>query len=784
MSEAEASADKGAEKAEKNGSASDEGRDKAADAKSDKPAGKPSEAKVKAKSEAPKTEPGTNPSVRPSMAPPPLTEGGLREFVGELRLLRESQLFWVGVVLKLACALLFGSHFATRWFSPFVYEFVHGHFANPWETFLARGEPMAFPYGPGMLFLLSIPYLPAAVVSFDPSGHVGLLLLRLPLFAADLVVCVLLMRWARMHAKDVVVAYWLSPIVLYSTYIHGQLDLLPTALLCVALFLMFTRRRVAAAIVFGLALATKGHLVIALPFAMVYLLRQRQPLAWFKFAITAAITAAAFYALPLGSPAFRQMVLGSVEAKKMWAVAIPYGLPGLSLYLAPAAVAVAFLRFFSYRKVNRELTMMFIGALYVGLVAIVPPQPGWFIWSIPFVGYLWARFSRIGRYAILFMSSAYLLYFFVADPTVFLEALDPVLGAGAGARGAAYLTATAPNVFSAHGASIAWTGLFSATALTGFEMYRRGVRSNAIYNFRDETFMIGVGGDSGAGKHTIAGDMRAIMGSQLLLINGDDDHRWERGHAMWRRYTHLDPRGNFLAEQLEGLAALRRGHEVRKRHYDHDVGRFTDPILLRPTDFVAIVGLHPFYLASQRQILHLRIFVDTDEQLRRKWKVTRDVAKRGYSPEKVLTEIERRMADSIKYVHPQKRYADVVIRHKDAANASETVDLEIEIGNSLHPLDLVDLLSQASSLEVEWHPDEALTRDTISVKGDIGVEELRVLASAATASVEDLLDDSGEAWKPGGRGLVQLVLLHAITARLRTELSTAASGAVATGASP
>lgn len=720
-------------------------------------------------------------SARPSMVAqhgPP--EAGLREFLGELRMLRESRLFWVGVVAKLACGLLFGSHFATRWFSPFAYEFVHGRFANPWEAFLARGEPMAFPYGPGMLLPLSVAYLPALFTSFDPSGHVGLLLLRLPLFAADLVVCVLLMRWARMHAKDVVVAYWLSPIVLYSTYVHGQLDLLPTALLCVALFLMFTRRRLAAAIVFGVALATKGHLVIALPFALVYLLRQRQPFAWLKFALIAGGTAAAFYAVPLGSPAFRAMVLGSTEAKKMWAVAIPYGVPGLSLYLAPAAVAVAFLRFFSYRKVNRELTMMFIGALYVGLVAIVPPQPGWFIWSIPFVGYLWARFSRIGRYAILFMSSAYLLYFFVADPVVFLEAFDPLVGAGAGARAAAALGAMAPNVFSSHGASIAWTGLFSATALTGLEMYRRGVRSNAIYNFRDETFMIGVGGDSGAGKHTIAGDLRAVMGSQLLLINGDDDHRWERGHAMWRRYTHLDPRGNFLAEQLESLAALRRGHEVRKRHYDHDVGRFTDPILLRPTDFVGIVGLHPFYLASQRQILHLRIFVDTDEALRRKWKVARDVAKRGYSPDKVLTEIERRMADSVKYVHPQKRYADVVIRHKDAseaaAGASDKVDLEVEIGNALEPLGLIDLLSQASSLEIEWRPDEALTRDTISIRGDIGIEELKVLAAVATAATEDLVDDASDTWKAGGRGLVQLVILHAISARLRGELAAQAQG--------
>jgi uridine kinase len=719
------------------------------------------------------------PETEAPHVPRAMSDLDARDLRAELRLLRNMPLFWVGLALKVGCALLFGSHFATRWFAPFVYEFVHGHFADPWTTFLAKGEPMAFPYGPGMLAVLSITWVPALFTSFDPASHFGLLLLRLPLIAADLTICVLLMRWLRIHGRDVVLAWWLSPIVLYATYIHGQLDLIPTAMLCVSLMLLFERRIRAGAIVFGLALATKGHLLIAAPFTVVFLYRLRRPRhAWLTFVVLAPLTAALLYALPLSSSAFRSMVLGSAESRKVWSVALGYGTSGLVLYLAPAAIAIAFLRFASYRKINRELTLMLLGALYVGLVALVPPQPGWFIWSLPFVAYLGARFSRTGRFVLGILTATYLYFFLLEDPVVFFEALDPTIGAGVGARMAAAATAALPGIFSQHGASIAWTALFSATALTAFEMYRKGVRSNAIYGFRDETFMLGIGGDSGAGKHTLGEDMVHLMGGLFSTINGDDDHKWERGHAMWKRFTHLDPRGNLLGAQLESLAALRRGGAVRKRHYDHDKGKFTDPLLLKATDFIGIIGLHPFYLAAQRQLFHLKVFVDPEESLRREWKVARDVAKRGYTKEKVLTEIERRLADSAKYVRPQMKYADVVLRNAAPEDkGDDALSLTVELASGFDALMLFDAIDVIPTLTVEWEPDEALVRDLLKIKGTIDKDQVRLLALALVPNLEDLVGDIDEGWRGGARGLAQVVLLHAMSVRMRAVSPAAAEAA-------
>lgn len=726
------------------------------------------------------TEPSPEATARPKpvvpAAHPEAGERGTKLLVSDLRELAASRLFWVGVAMKVLCATLFGSHFATRWFAPFVHEFVTNG-SNPWDVFLARGEPMAFPYGPAMLLALAPAWIFAKIVAVDPSGHVGLLLLRVPLLAADLMLCLLLKRWLRFRAVNIITAYWLSPIVLYATYVHGQVDLIPTALLCLALYLVFTRRAIPAAVVFGIALATKGHLVIALPFVVVYLLRQRHPrYAWATFAGVVIVVCTALYALPLGSAAFRTMVVGSAESRKIWSVGIPYGLPGLMLYAAPAALVLAFFRFFSYRKINRELAIMFLGVLYIGLVVLVPPQPGWFIWSLPFVAYFGARFSRAGRQGLVLLTVAYLLYFFVADPVVFLEALDPTLGAGFGERAAARLAEVAPGVFTHHGASIALTGLVASSALIAVEMYRKGVRSNALYGFRDQSFMVGIGGDSGAGKHTLANDMKSLFGETLSVINGDDDHRWERGHAMWKEYTHLDPRANFLAAQLDGLAALREGGNIRKRHYDHDKGKFTDPLLIKPNDFIAIVGLHPFYLASQRQVLHLKIYVGPSEELRREWKVKRDVAKRGYTPEKVLYEMDRRMADSAKYVQPQARHADLLVSHTKNPEKDTDVALRFELSSALDPLPLFHALGQVDSIEVNWLPDESLTRDQFEVKGELTIEQLQLLAIAAIPNVDELTIEPG-GWKDGGRGLAQLVALYAASVRLRVNPSAADAAA-------
>ncbi|MEO8874475.1 MAG: hypothetical protein ABI461_02720, partial [Polyangiaceae bacterium] len=175
----------------------------------------------------------------------------------------------------------------------------------------------------------------------------------------------------------------------------------------------------------------------------------------------------------------------------------------------------------------------------------------------------------------------------------------------------------------------------------------------------------------------------------------------------------------------------------------------------------------------QRQLFHLKVFIDTEEALRREWKAARDIEKRGYTREKVIEQIEQRMADSIKYVRPQAKHADLVLRHCSGAEKSElSVALEAELASELEPLLLVDLLDRIPSLEVEWEPDETLTRDRLKIRGEIDVEAVRALAFALIPDLDELVFDPASRWLSGGRGIVQVLLLHSIGSRLRRSAST------------
>ena len=59
--------------------------------------------------------------------------------------------------------------------------------------------------------------------------------------------------------------------------------------------------------------------------------------------------------------------------------------------------------------------------------------------------------------------------------------------------------------------------------------------------------------------------------------------------------------------------------------------------------------------------LNLKIFIDTEEELKTKWKINRDVKERGYSLEKILQQIESRKEDYNKYILPQRKNSDIIV---------------------------------------------------------------------------------------------------------------------------
>src|SRR5262249_25627910 len=149
------------------------------------------------------------------------------------------------LVLKVMMGSFLASHYLRDLFIPFVNYFVESGFSNPWQYFGSINHWDSFPYPPAMLFPFALaravfhPLLPAGIWTVS-MGH--FLVMRLPLLFADLTILGLLLKWFPSRSSRVLWLYWASPLAIYISYWHGQLDIIPTALFLVSVYLICEQR--------------------------------------------------------------------------------------------------------------------------------------------------------------------------------------------------------------------------------------------------------------------------------------------------------------------------------------------------------------------------------------------------------------------------------------------------------------------------------------------------------------------------------------------------------------
>lgn len=169
---------------------------------------------------------------------------------------------------------------------------------------------------------------------------------------------------------------------------------------------------------------------------------------------------------------------------------------------------------------------------------------------------------------------------------------------------------------------------------------------------------IAISGDSGTGKTTIANILTDLF-SDSFILECDRYHKWERNNENWKKYTHLNLEANYITKMSNDVFDLKIGKNIYQVNYDHNNGKFTNKELIESSDNIIVCGLHCLYLPEN--IVNLKIYMDTDENLRIPWKIKRDVEKRGYTIEKILQQINFRKCDFQKYILPQKEKADIII---------------------------------------------------------------------------------------------------------------------------
>lgn len=312
-----------------------------------------------------------------------------------------------------------------------------------------------------------------------------------------------------------------------------------------------------------------------------------------------------------------------------------------------------------------------------------------------------------------------------------------------------------------------------------------------------QPLIVAVCGDSGSGKTTLTDGMVRVFGQERIThICLDDYHLLDRAARMRAGITPLHPDANNFALMTEHIRCLASGQMVVKPVYNHKTGTFAPEEEVSPAEIIIVHGLHPLYTEQLRELAHVRIYLDPEPMLRYQWKIIRDSTSRGYTVEQVQQEIVARERDSYLYIHPQKLFADIIIRFSRPSAHCHTgdpahLDVRLIEGKHTPKIDLTDVLEVSTNrlnglkpaLRFSEEEYEGTLCDVLEIDGDISHEKACELEDRIWAHMEnvshlrpDRLDYLGrfhvgnELRQSDPLALTQLITLyHVVSARDRME---------------
>ena len=687
-----------------------------------------------------------------------------------MKRLKKFEVFIITVlILKIIAMGLFSSDYQNDLFMKFIYGFIKeiekGQFINPYSLF--KNEVNLFPYPP-IMFLIEFV---GGILSIGVKNiFIKNILFKIPSLIFDLLGLYFLVKMFPNKRKDIGVLYFASPIVFYATYMHGQLDIIPTILLLGSLYFLINKRNnIIFSVMLALALSSKLHILAIIPLLYLYIYKKDGFVKATKY-IGMSFLFTVLIVLPFFDMKsnFLKMVIMNKEQKGVTSIFLQY--QNNRIYLSILAIVCIYLKAFSMKKINKNLLYSFCGVLFSIFLILVLPMPGWYVWIVPFITIFFVNVSMdkyVNIYIYLFLNVLYGIYFIFAHKTTYTDLY--------------FLNYNLKflKISNAIFVNITFTMLTAVLTYTSYMMYQLGIAESLFYRRKNKSFSIGISGDSGAGKSTLIEMIKNIFGEKnILFLEGDGDHKWERGDEMWKQITALNPKANYIYKQAEDLNNLRKSQNVFRVEYDHDTGKFTEEFKVKSKPYIVLCGLHALYLPKMRKNLDLKIYMDVDEKLRRYWKIQRDVYHRGYKKEKVLEAIEQRMPDAIKYIYPQKKYADILIKYFDDTLEDYTVEnhnmkLNLEITLNAD-IDLESFIFELrkKDISVKHEYEEDLTKQIIIFSGDdLNNKKIdfSIIAEKIIPNLDEILNKD-LSYINNLNGIIEMIILISISYKMREEI--------------
>ena len=202
--------------------------------------------------------------------------------------------------------------------------------------------------------------------------------------------------------------------------------------------------------------------------------------------------------------------------------------------------------------------------------------------------------------------------------------------------------------------------------------------------------VIGIAGGTGSGKTTLMKNIIQRFGDVVTVISHDNYYRRHDELTYEERcLLNYDEPAAFETELMTAhLDQLRQGNAIECPVYDFTVhNRSDETVTIVPKKVILVEGILIFADKALRNLMDIKIFVDTDADIRLCRRIKRDVNKRGRTLESVLTQYQTTVKPMHeKYVEPSKRYADLVVPE----GGKNVIALDMILGRIQRHLDKTD----------------------------------------------------------------------------------------------
>ena len=181
----------------------------------------------------------------------------------------------------------------------------------------------------------------------------------------------------------------------------------------------------------------------------------------------------------------------------------------------------------------------------------------------------------------------------------------------------------------------------------------------------ENILVVGIAGGSGSGKTTLMNNIVSRFSEDITVLSHDSYYRRHDDMTYEERcqLNYDEPAALETELMVRHLDCLRNGEAIDCPVYDFTVHNRSDATQrIEPSRIIIVEGILIFENEALRDLMDIRIFVDTDADIRLCRRVKRDVNKRGRSLESVLQQYQQTVKPMYeKYVEPSKKYAHILV---------------------------------------------------------------------------------------------------------------------------